>query len=209
MELWTTELLILYSRWSIMPSPFWTAWHLHLRRFFKLHLQYLRVSAWFVVYPTSSLWFLRVTKLLYMILVLEQVILVAHNTAGTPCTLAMETYPEKIEKAVFLSAVMPISGTVINDYLKAVCTVNSFSSVPLNCKPYTDKMCTNRCFSRFKSRIDIGPHGISFMVLICRGVEDYWSINCDYCNTRMCYCLLLHLRLFHYLCLFSFSSCLS
>ncbi|BBN03402.1 hypothetical protein MPTK1_2g23180 [Marchantia polymorpha subsp. ruderalis] len=49
----------------------------------------------------------------------EKVILVAHNTAGTPCTLAMETYPEKIEKAVFLSAVMPISGTVINDYLKA------------------------------------------------------------------------------------------
>ncbi|KAG6547215.1 hypothetical protein Mapa_011151 [Marchantia paleacea] len=48
-----------------------------------------------------------------------QVILVSHGLGGAPASYAMETYPEKISKAVFLSGVMPLTDEVVLDSLRS------------------------------------------------------------------------------------------
>ncbi|OAE25022.1 hypothetical protein AXG93_4102s1000 [Marchantia polymorpha subsp. ruderalis] len=47
-----------------------------------------------------------------------KVILVSHGLGGGPASYAMETFPEKISKAVFLSGVMPLTGEMVLDALK-------------------------------------------------------------------------------------------
>ncbi|KAL2644839.1 hypothetical protein R1flu_012426 [Riccia fluitans] len=58
----------------------------------------------------------------------KKVILVAHGLGGAPASYAMEAYPEKIAKAVFLSAVMPLSGESSLDLLK-----DKFPALKENC----------------------------------------------------------------------------
>ncbi|BBN02488.1 hypothetical protein MPTK1_2g15700 [Marchantia polymorpha subsp. ruderalis] len=51
----------------------------------------------------------------YLSNVTEQVILVGHSSGGNPVSFAMEAHPEKVKKAVFLTALMQVTGSDILD----------------------------------------------------------------------------------------------
>ncbi|KAG6548082.1 hypothetical protein Mapa_010362 [Marchantia paleacea] len=47
--------------------------------------------------------------------VTDKVILVGHSLGGNPISYAMEVYPEKVSKSVFVSALMQVNGSDISD----------------------------------------------------------------------------------------------
>ncbi|BBN02880.1 hypothetical protein MPTK1_2g18920 [Marchantia polymorpha subsp. ruderalis] len=51
----------------------------------------------------------------YLTTITDKVILVGHSLGGHCIALAMEVYPEKVSKSVFLSAIMQVKGSDISD----------------------------------------------------------------------------------------------
>ncbi|KAL2644838.1 hypothetical protein R1flu_012425 [Riccia fluitans] len=47
----------------------------------------------------------------------QKVLLVTHSLGGAAASLAMEMYPEKISKAIFVAAAMPANGEVVGDVI--------------------------------------------------------------------------------------------